>query len=144
MWNDVRYEAGELRAVAYDEEGNAVMEKRIYTAGKPYALQLEIDRDTLHPDGKDLCYATVSVVDRKGNPVPVDTREVRIKVEGQASFEAVANGDPCCLESFREPHMHLFSGKLTCIVRSGETAGQATIKVEARGLKSATATITLK
>ena len=144
MWNDVKYEAGELRAVAYDEEGNAVMEKRIYTAGKPYALQLEIDRDTLRPDGKDLCYATVSVVDRKGNPVPVDTREVRIKVEGQASFEAVANGDPCCLESFREPHMHLFSGKLTCIVRSGETAGQATIKVEARGLKSATATITLK
>ena len=40
--------------------------------------------------------------------------------------------------------MHLFSGKLTCIVRSGESAGQATIKVEAKGLKSATATITLK
>ena len=33
-------------------------------------------------DGEDLCYMNVSIVDNDGNPVPADSRSVKVKVSG--------------------------------------------------------------
>lgn len=129
MWDDVRYEPGELRVVAYDAQGRAADEKSIRTAGKAYRIELTPDRRWIAADGEDLSYINVRIVDKDGNPLPADSREIRFKVSGAGSFRAVANGDPTSLESFQEPHMHLFSGQLTLIVQSAKQEG--TIKVEA-------------
>lgn len=138
MWNDVVYQKGELRVVAYDAEGNVAASESVRTAGKPYALRLECDRDSIARDGEDLAYVTVSVVDKDGNTVPSDTREVFASVSGAGEFRAIANGDPCSLEMFHHPHMHLFAGKLTVIVRSKANAdGPILLKVNAKGLRSA-------
>ena len=137
MWNEVRYEPGEVRVVAYDAEGRQAAERIVRTPGKPWALRLSVDRKTLAADGRDLAYVTVGVVDRAGNPVPTEHREVRIEVAGAGHFRAVANGDPTSLESFCEPHMHLFNGLLTAIVGSGDHPGELLVKASARGLKSA-------
>ena len=137
MWNEVRYEPGEVRVVAYDAEGRQAAERIVRTPGKPWALRLSVDRKTLAADGRDLAYVTVGVVDRAGNPVPTEHREVRIEVSGAGHFRAVANGDPTSLESFCEPHMHLFNGLLTAIVGSGDRPGELVVKASARGLKSA-------
>ena len=137
MWNEVRYEPGEVRVVAYDAEGRQAAERIVRTPGKPWALRLSVDRKTLAADGRDLAYVTVGVVDRAGNPVPTEHREVRIEVSGAGHFRAVANGDPTSLESFCEPHMHLFNGMLTAIVGSGDRPGELVVKASARGLKSA-------
>ena len=137
MWNEVRYEPGEVRVVAYDAEGRQAAERVVRTAGKAWALRLSADRKTLAADGQDLAYVTVGVVDRAGNPVPTEHREVRIEVAGAGHFRAVANGDPTSLESFCEPHMHLFNGLLTAIVGSGDRPGELVVKASARGLKSA-------
>ena len=138
MWNDVVYRKGELRVVAYDANGNVAASESVRTAGKPYALRLECDRDSIARDGEDLAYVTVSVVDKDGNTVPTDTREVFASVSGAGEFRAIANGDPCSLELFHLPHMHLFAGKLTVIVRShADAEGPILLKVNAKGLKSA-------
>lgn len=138
MWNDVVYRKGELRVVAYDADGNVAASESVRTAGKPYALRLECDRDSIARDGEDLAYVTVSVVDKDGNTVPTDTREVFASVSGAGEFRAIANGDPCSLELFHLPHMHLFAGKLTVIVRShADAEGPILLKVNAKGLKSA-------
>lgn len=129
MWNDVRYEPGEVRVVAYDAEGRKAAERVVRTAGEARALQLSVDRMTLAADGRDLAYVTVGVVDRAGNSVPTDRREVRVEVSGAGHFRAMANGDPTSLESFCGPRMHLFSGQLTAIVGSDDRPGTA------RGLK---------
>ena len=139
MWDDVVYHKGEVRVVAYDADGNPAASESVRTAGKPYALRLECDRETLVRDGEDLAYVTVSVVDKEGNPVPTDTREVFATVSGAGEFRAIANGDPCSLELFHQPKMHLFAGKLTVIVRSRlGVEGPARLTVKAKGLKSAT------
>ncbi len=138
MWNEVRYEPGEVRVVAYDKAGNVAAEKRIVTAGKGYRLQIEADRTTLEKSGEDLAYLTVSVVDKAGNPVPTESREVKVEVTGAGHFRAMANGDPTSLELFHENAMHLFSGKLTALVESGTTAGDVEVTVSAKGLKPAT------
>lgn len=138
MWNDVVYQKGELRVVAYDAEGNVAASESVRTAGKPYALHLECDRTSIARDGEDLAYVTVSVTDKDGNTVPTDTREVLASVSGAGEFRAIANGNPCSLEMFHHPHMHLFAGKLTVIVRSKANAdGPILLKVNAKGLRSA-------
>lgn len=138
MWNDVVYQKGEIRVVAYDAKGNVAASESVRTAGKPYALRLECDRNSIARDGEDLAYVTVSVTDKDGNTVPTDTREVLASVSGAGEFRAIANGDPCSLEMFHYPHMHLFAGKLTVIVRSKANAdGPILLKVNAKGLRSA-------
>ncbi|MBQ2113136.1 MAG: DUF4982 domain-containing protein [Bacteroidales bacterium] len=141
MWNDVVYQPGELKVVAYNAEGQAVAEKSVYTSGKAVAIKLTPDRSTLKADGEDLCFINVSLTDKDGNPVPVDSRLVKVKVSGAGSFKAIANGDPTCLEAFHEPQMHLFSGQLTVLVQIGTTPGDIVVEVSGKGVKKSTITI---
>ena len=141
MWDDVEYQPGELKVVAYNNEGQAVAEKTIRTAGKASAIRLTPDRNVLKADGEDLCFINVSLTDKDGNPVPDDSRLVKVKVSGAGSFKAIANGDPTCLESFQQPQMHLFSGQLTVLVQSGTTPGEITVEVSGKGVRKATVTL---
>lgn len=138
MWNEVRYEPGEIRVVAYDAEGRQAAEQTIRTAGKARRLVATPNRTQLSATGDDLLYVTVTVEDRDGNPVPTDTRMVSFRVEGAGMFEATANGDPTCTMSFQEPRMKLFSGAATAIVRSAKTPGTVRLTVTAPGVKPAT------
>ncbi|WP_370288364.1 glycoside hydrolase family 2 TIM barrel-domain containing protein [Elizabethkingia sp. JS20170427COW] len=144
MWMDTRYEPGTVKVVAYDENGKAVEEKTIHTAGAPAKLQLEVDRNVLDHSGKDLAFVKVSVVDKDGNLCPFDEREISIKVNGKGSFKAMANGNPTSLESFQTPKMKAFSGALVAIVEGGETPGKITFEASAKGVKSAATEITVK
>nr|MCR4765818.1 DUF4982 domain-containing protein [Bacteroidaceae bacterium] len=144
MWEDVKYEPGEVKVVAYDAQGNKVEEKTIRTAGKPHHLQLTVDRSQICADGKDLAYITVSVVDKDGNLCPDDGREVSFKVSGAGSYRAAANGDGACLDLFHSHKMHAFAGQLTAIVQSSEQAGSITLHASAKGLKPASVVILTK
>ena len=141
MWDDVVYHPGNIKVVAYDENGAAAMEKTIRTAGKAAAVKLVPDRTTLTANGKDLCFINVSLVDQLGNPVPCDNRLIKVKVKGAGSFRAMANGDPTCLEPFHEPQMHLFSGQLTVLIQSDKTPGEISIEVSGKGVKKANLTL---
>lgn len=144
MWNETRYEAGELKVVAYDSEGKVAAEKVVKTAGKPHHLVVTANTDNLKADGDDLAYLTVQVADKDGNIVPTDSRRVKYAVSGAGSFEATANGDPTCILPFQNPEMDLFSGAATAIVRSGKEPGEITFTVSAKGVKPATYKITVK
>ena len=93
--------------------------------------------EVLKADGEDLCYVNVSLVDKDGNPVPVDSRLVKVKVTGAGSFKAISNGDPTCLEPFQQPQMHLFSGQLTVLVQAASQPGDITMEVSGKGVKKA-------
>ena len=142
MWDDVVFEPGELKVVAYDETGAPVGEKTVHTAGKPHHIEIvcsskfETTDATLKADGKDLGYYTVKVVDKDGNLCPFDGRLMKFNVSGAASYRASANGDPTCLDLFHLPQMHAFNGMLTVIVQAGQTPGDAALEVSAKGLKS--------
>lgn len=144
MWMDTVYEPGEVKVVAYDNDGNVAAEKTIRTAGKPHHIVLTPNRSGLSANGDDLLYVTVNVADKDGNIVPTDSRLVKFKVEGNGTFEATANGDPTCLMPFQNPEMKLFSGAATAIVRSGNESGSVTLRATAPGVKPATLTIPVK
>ena len=83
MWMDTKYEPGTVKVVAYDENGKAVAEKEMHTAGKPYAIELIPDRTQIKADGKDLSFVTVRVVDKDGNLCPTADNEIKFKVKGK-------------------------------------------------------------
>jgi beta-galactosidase len=137
MWMDTVYEPGTVKVVAYDADGNVAAEKEIHTAGKSYRIELEADRTIIKADGKDLSFITVKVVDKDGNLCPTAANEIVFKVKGAGSYCAGANGDPVSLESFQEPHMHVFSGMMTAIVSSSEEPGEIVLEASSKGLKKA-------
>ena len=42
-WNDVTYQPGELRVVAYNADGSVMGEQKVLTAGKPVALRMDVE-----------------------------------------------------------------------------------------------------
>lgn len=144
MWHDAVYQPGEVRVVAYDEQGNPVAEKTVRTAGKPHHIELVTDRSSLQADGKDLAYVTLRIVDKDGNLCPNDGRLVSFKVKGAGKYRASANGDPTCLDLFHKPEMHAFGGMLTVIIQSGEKAGEIELQATAKGIKTGTIRIPVK
>lgn len=131
MWNETKYEPGELKVVAYDNDGHVMEQKIVKTAGKSHHLVIESNRKAIKADGDDLVYFTIRIADKDGNFVPDDNRMVSFSIKGAGSFEATANGDPTCVMPFHKPEMKLFSGAATVIVRSAEHPGILTIKATA-------------
>lgn len=144
MWYDAVYQPGEVKVVAYDEQGNPAAEKIVRTAGRPHHIELVTDRTSLQADGKDLAYVTLRIVDKDGNLCPNDGRLVSFKVKGAGEYRASANGDPTCLDLFHKPEMHAFGGMLTVIVQSGEKVGDIELQATAKGVKAGIIRIPVK
>ncbi|MGE3244195.1 MAG: glycoside hydrolase family 2 TIM barrel-domain containing protein [Pirellulales bacterium] len=128
-WNEVPYEPGELKAVAY-KDGKQIGETVMKTAGAPAALRLTPDRKQIAATGDDLCYVLVEAVDADGNLAPLADNLIEFEVSGPATIAGVGNGDPLSLEDYQSNQRKLFFGKALLILRSDEGPG-GTIKVSA-------------
>lgn len=136
-WNNVKYEPGEIKVVAYDYDGTAKGEKIIRTAGAPARIVLKADRNSISSKGEDLSFVTVSVVDKNGTPCPTATNNMKFNVSGAGKFRAACNGDATSLVAFNSTEMPLFSGELVVVVE-GLRHGTAMLSVSADGLPMAT------
>lgn len=153
-WTDVVYEPGEIKVVAYDENGNIADTKIVRTAGKPHHIELIADRSTLYTtavdangtatDTPDLAFITARVVDKDGNLCPDADNQLNFNIKGAAKFKACCNGDATSTEVFVKPTMKAFHGELVVVVEAGKIAGSATLTVTGNGLKSAKTTISIQ
>ena len=140
-WNDVVYEPGELKAVAY-KDGSEIGQAIMRTAGGPAAIRLTPDRKELNVTGEDLCYILVEALDEKGTLCPSAENLIRFKAEGPAEIAGVGNGNPLSLEPFQANSRKLFYGKAMLILRTREgQAGQVHVTAEGDGLTAANVTL---
>ena len=135
-WNNVKYEPGEIKVVAYDYDGTPRGEKIVRTAGAPARIVLKADRNRISSKGEDLSFVTVSVVDKNGTPCPTATNTMKFEVSGAGKYRAACNGDATSLVAFNSTEMPLFSGELVVIVE-GLKRGTAMLSVSADGLPTA-------
>ena len=135
-WNDVIYEPGELKVVAYKDE-KEIGQAAIKTAGKPAKIKLTPDRTTIKADGYDLSYILVEMLDKEGTLCPLADNMISFEVEGPAEIAAVGNGNPLSLEPFQADYRKLFYGKAMLILRSvkGKT-GAISITAKAEAIKA--------
>ena len=139
VWNEVRYEPGEVRVVV-TKAGKPWAEARRETTGAPAALRLSLDRPEIRADNLDLAYLTVEVVDAQGRVVPTSADRLAFAAEG-AQVVAVDNGDATDLTTFSVPERRAFGGKCLAILRA-DKAGQATVRVSSPGLPAAEVRLT--
>jgi beta-galactosidase len=142
MWNDVNYEPGELKAVAY-REGEVIGESVLRTAGEPVGIRLTPDRTTLHADGMDLSYLLVEAVDKDGNVCPLASDKVNITIDGPGRIAGVGNGNPQSFDPFQANYVNLFNGKAIIIIGSGFDKGTVNISAASGNMKKDTRQINI-
>ncbi|MBO8131054.1 MAG: glycoside hydrolase family 2 protein [Candidatus Marinimicrobia bacterium] len=143
MWN-VKYEPGELKAVAY-KNGNKIGEAIVNTASQPYKIRLTPLIKKIKSNGDDFAFILVEAVDKKGISCPHAMNIVNFKITGPGMIAGIANGNPQSYESFIDPKHSLFYGKAMLIVRSVEgKCGKIKIVAKSEGLKKGIAFIESK
>jgi beta-galactosidase len=140
-WNDVVYQPGELKVVAY-KGGKKWATDVAKTTGPATKLLLAPDREKITADGQDLSFVSVTVADKNGLLVPRSKNPIKFQIEGPGEIVATDNGDATSFESFQTPERKAYNGLALVIVRAkaGE-AGKITLTAEAEGLKSGSTVI---
>ncbi len=141
-WDDVVYQPGELRVVAY-KQGAKWAEDIMRTTGPAAKLLLAPDRATLHADGRDLAFVTTTIADKDGLLVPRSKNRVKFELTGPGEIIATDNGDATSFESFQSKERAAFNGLALVIVRTkaGET-GPITLRATTAGLTTAETILT--
>ena len=143
-WDDVVYQPGKLRVVAY-KNGKRWATDTMQTTGPATKIALAPDRKLIRADGQDLSFITVTIVDKKGRLVPRANTLVKFSLAGPGEIIATDNGDATSHESFQAKVCAAFNGMCLVVVRSrsGE-AGKIVLNAEADGLKIASVVIRSK
>jgi beta-galactosidase len=134
-WDDVVYQPGELKVVAY-KNGVKWAEDVMRTTDKASALSMSADRPAVHPDGVDIIYITVRIEDKNKLLVPKTSNQLNFSVEGPGRIVATDNGDATSHESFQSKTKKAYNGMCLVIVAAEKGAtGSFTVKAESKGLK---------
>ena len=133
-WDDVHYEPGVLKAVAY-KNGQKWAEEVVETTGKPAALQVTPEKTVLKNDGTDLSFIRVAIVDSKGRAVPRSKNHLKFSVSGPAEIVATDNGDATSLLPFQLSERDAYNGLALVILRGKYMEqGKVILTVESKGL----------
>ena len=132
------YKKGELRAVAYDDNGNIVAETTKSSFGDVARLVLTPDKTSFLANGEDLVFVEISAMDENGIPVENANNRINVTVEGAGYLTGIDNGDSTDYDQYKGTCKKLFSGKLLAIVASTLETGEVKITAESPGLPAAT------
>ncbi|WP_418040460.1 glycoside hydrolase family 2 TIM barrel-domain containing protein [Paenibacillus xylanilyticus] len=138
-WWKVPYEEGELKAIAYDENGEIIATdvQRSYTDAQK--VRLQADKEQLQANGTDLIFVEIQVEDEAGNPVQNANNRVQVKVTGAGRLLGLDNGDSTDYDPYKGLSRRLFSGKLMAIIGATHEPGSIRIEVTSEGLQGAAA-----
>lgn len=140
-WDNVVYEPGELKVVAY-KNGKKWATETVKTSGPAAGLTMNADRNNISADGKDLSYVTVKVTDAKGLVVPQADSTVHFEISGPGEIVATDNGDATDLTSFPSRDRKAFNGLALVVVRSKpDERGNITLEAKSDSLTEGKAII---
>jgi hypothetical protein len=138
-FKDVKYEAGTVEAVNYDENGKEISRSGKETTGEPAMIVLKamVAPDGFKADGADMALIEVEVVDRNGRRCPLANNMISFCLEGAAEWRGgIATG----IEGnyILSKTLPVECGVNRVLIRSTGETGKIKLKAMADGLKSAT------
>lgn len=125
----VPYEAGCIRAAAYDEDGAVIAEDIHKSFKDPARITLRADKSELKADGEDLVFVEIGMADEAGNPVENAMDYVEVKVTGAGRLVGLDNGDSTDYDPYKGTVRKLFNGKLLAIIGAKCEAGEISVMV---------------
>ena len=111
-----KYEAGEIAAVAYDENGVEIARSNLVTA-KNATLQILPEKEAYAPG--EIAYVNIAVCDKDGVVESNDDRKVSLSVEG-GELLGFGSANPCTEEDFTDGCYTTYFGRAQAIIRVGE------------------------
>jgi len=141
VWENVKYEPGELKVVV-KKDGKPWAQASRVTTGDAKKVKVGIDRDKIAGDARDLSYVSLILADAKGNEVPTDCRKVSFSISGPAELVGFCNGNPIDHRCMQDPNQAFFNGRILAVVRGKRGAsGKAVVTIKAEGLPEANACV---
>ncbi len=137
----IKYEKGELCAVAYDEFGNEIARDVKRSFGDTAEIRLTPDKTTLNADGEDLIFVDISAYDENGEFVANANNRVFVNVSGAGRLVGLDNGDSTDYEQYKGTSRRLFSGKLLAVIAAKTETGKISVKVSSPTLPDSTLTL---
>ncbi len=134
-WDDVTYQPGELKVVAY-KNGKKWAGDIVQTTGPAAKLVLTANTRDIDANGQELSFVTVTVEDKKGLTVPQADNLIHFQISGAGQIAATDNGDATDLTSFPSPDRKAFHGLALVIIR-GTQSGSVTLEASSPGLRPA-------
>jgi beta-galactosidase len=133
----VPYEPGVLKAMGL-ENGVAVCEHRLATAGPAARIELTPDRSELRADGREVCHIEFRITDGQGVRVPDAQHSLRFEIDGPVRLLGIDNGRMTGPEDYRSPERTAWRGRGLAILQSTTAAGRIVVTAGSPGLQSAT------
>lgn len=138
------YEPGVLKVIA-TKNGKKWATATRRTTGAAERVRLNADRKTLHADGCDLSFITVTIADSNDELVPRSHNAVTFSLSGPGEIVALDNGDPTSFEPFQGNSRRAFNGLALVVVRSirGQP-GKIALMAQSPGLRDGSVTLQTK
>ncbi|CDF79817.1 beta-galactosidase (GH2) [Formosa agariphila KMM 3901] len=140
VWDDVIYEPGEVKVVAYDKKGKKAAEMVRVTASAPHHIKIEPEITSINTG--EVGVYVVSVLDKDGNLCPHYNENMDIEVSGAASFLASGNGDPTNMQNLSKPTRKFFNGQAVIFVKSKEK-GKVILKTSTKNFTETNETLSI-
>jgi beta-galactosidase len=123
------------------KNGKVMVEEEVHTTGRPAALRLSVDRDTLHTGLGDISYVVIEVVDENGYRVPDADEPIRVFVGEMGKLIGLDNGNPSDYTSMKSEERKTFNGLALAVIQTGDQAGSILVRVNSPSLKEASVEI---
>ncbi|TYA73910.1 glycoside hydrolase family 2 TIM barrel-domain containing protein [Seonamhaeicola marinus] len=141
VWDNVSYEPGEVKVVAYNKKGKKVDEVSRVTSQKPASIEIKNEVTSLSKG--EVAVYVVSVLDKNGNLCVRYNENMKINVDGAAEFLASGNGNPTNVQNLSKPERRFFNGQAVIYAKSN-AEGVINIAVQSKNLSKSNSSLIVK
>lgn len=141
---DIPFAPGALTVEALGADGKVAATDRLRTSGRPYALKVTADTDTLGTECS-VAHLTVELVDEDGIPVKLADNNVTCLIDGPLTLLGLEGSDNTDMGDYRDNRQRVYGGRLLAYVKAKKgQSGKAKVRFTSPLLKSAEATIDIR
>ncbi len=126
---NIPYQAGELKAVAYDAKGKEVADTKLISASEDTILSLWPEKEKI-TSRQDLCYVRLAYTDKKGIVKPMIHGKIKVLVEG-GTLLGVGNGCSYVNDDYLSDTTDTYYGEALAVIRP---SGEKIIKIKAESI----------
>lgn len=141
---DVPYEAGTLKAIAYDEAGAEVAQYEIHTSYRPAALRVTADKTEL--SAGQVAHLTVEILDDNGNVVKLGDNEIVCTVSGSAKLLGLEGSNNTDMTNYSDNVHRAYRGRLLAYIQAveGSDAGEVVVNFSSPYLQGVSIKLSVK
>jgi Beta-galactosidase/beta-glucuronidase len=137
-----RYQAGILKAVSYDVNGNAIAENKLSSGGNKTRLKIMPEKTTLVSNGQDLCYIPIILTDENGQWKPVKDVKITVSMKGNSvTLAGLGSAHPETDELFSSLSHDTYQGRALAVFRATYEPGTTEVTISAEGIEKITLNI---